>query len=132
VEEGAVKPHEETRVLVVDDEAAVRISLRGYLEDMEYRVSAVASSEEALALLAEASFDVGLIDLRLPGLNGEALALRIHEQAPSMRFLIYTGSAEYEVSEALKAIGVRRERVILKPVSDLSVLVRCIELLLDA
>ncbi len=67
------------QVLVVDDEPGIRQSLTGVLEDEGYGAEAVESAEDCLAALARRSYDVVLLDIWLPGMDGlEALA-RIQE-----------------------------------------------------
>lgn len=57
-------------VLVVDDEARYLRALKATLEGANYRVMAVASGEAALAALEQAAFDLILLDVRMPGLDG--------------------------------------------------------------
>src|SRR5579864_2243924 len=57
-------------VLIVDDELGIRRSLAGVLEDEGYRVEAVASGEACLELLAKRKFDVVMLDIWLPGIDG--------------------------------------------------------------
>lgn len=58
------------QVLVVDDEPGIRESLSGVLEDEGYEVEAVGDGEACLTRLAERSFDVVLLDVWLPGIDG--------------------------------------------------------------
>jgi two-component system nitrogen regulation response regulator NtrX len=57
-------------ILVVDDEAEIRKSLRGVLEDEGYKVSTAESGEACLEALKTRSFDVVLLDIWLPGIDG--------------------------------------------------------------
>jgi len=62
-------------LLVVDDEAGIRESLSSILEDEGYHVEAVGSAEEALERAAAGNFEVVLLDVWLPGIDGlEALS----------------------------------------------------------
>ncbi len=108
-------------VLIVEDEASVRHSLAGFLEDFDFNISIAESSENALEILVEKSFHVAIVDIRLPGMNGDSFILKAHEILPTMRFIIYTGSTEYRLSDVLKAIGLRKEHIFLKPQRDLTV-----------
>jgi FixJ family two-component response regulator len=56
------------------------------------------------------------MDMRLPDMTGEDLVLALHELSPSLKFLVHTGSTDYELPESLKRIGVRPEDVMHKPV----------------
>jgi DNA-binding NtrC family response regulator len=119
--------HSQIRVLVVDDEQSIRRSLVGFLEDYEFNVASASSAEEALEILKKESFHVGVIDLRLPGMSGDALILKAHEIVPTMRFLIHTGSSSFNLPDELKYIGLRQNDVFLKPLSDMTVVVDSIE-----
>ena len=92
----------QTRVLVVDDEPAIRNSLVEFLKDCQFDVSAAGSAEGALDLIARIPIDVALVDIRLPRLDGESLILQAHLLRPHMRFLIHTGSMAYKLSDELK------------------------------
>jgi len=79
-------------VLVVDDEAAARESVKAVLEPRGYRVRASASGEEALRLIAEDPPDVAILDLTMPGMSGFELVTRLRKD-PATRQLpicIYT------------------------------------------
>jgi len=125
---GEAKP---TRVLVVDDEETIRESLLAFLDDCDFSVSAVATAEEALAVIGHTPHDVGIVDLRLPGMSGDAFILRAHKIAPSMRFLLHTGSSNYHLTRDLVQAGLRPEHVFRKPITDLAILVKGIEELLS-
>ena len=59
-------------VLIVDDEAGVRSALSGVLRDEGYQVDAVESGEACLERLTRAAYDVIVLDIWLPGLDGLA------------------------------------------------------------
>lgn len=109
------------RVLVVDDEPSIRNSLVEFLADCQFTVLAADSAESALDLIARYPVDVALVDIRLPKLDGDSLILEAHLLRPGMRFLVHTGSMEYQLSEELKSVGVSPEHVFLKPQVDLRV-----------
>jgi len=111
------------RVLVVDDEPALCISLAAYLEDEGMRVHTAASGEEALALVvAGLRVDACILDMRLPGIDGNQLALELHRRLPGARCLIHTGSSCYHLPQALRRIGIGDQHVFAKPLPDLGVL----------
>ena len=58
------------RILVVDDEPGIRQSLGGVLEDEGYSVASVESGEACLETLAGGEFEVALLDIWLPGMDG--------------------------------------------------------------
>jgi two-component system KDP operon response regulator KdpE len=65
------------RVLVAEDEAPIRWLLAEVLEGEGHIVLAVASGTEALARAAEQAPDLAVLDLNLPGLDGESVAMRL-------------------------------------------------------
>ncbi|MEW5723421.1 MAG: response regulator [Thermodesulfobacteriota bacterium] len=117
------------RVLVVDDDEFVRLNLAAYLEDEGFAAVASTSGEEALHLLAREPMDVAVVDMRLPGLDGNAFILEAHRLQPRIRFLIHTGSIGYTIPEEVRSIGVRPEHVFLKPLADMSLLRAAVEAL---
>ena len=86
-------------ILIVDDEAAIRQSLTGVLEDEGYRVSAVESGEACLETLSKRGFDVLLLDIWLPGIDGlQTLEkLRDVENAPEVVMISGHGTIETAV-----------------------------------
>ncbi len=115
------------RVLVIDDEPAICMSLTAFLEDYGFNASSAESAEEALDLMKNNTYDVCIVDLRLPGISGEDLIIQARERFPKQRHIIYTGSISYNLSEKLQALGMRPEHVFLKPVRVLTLLVKCIK-----
>ena len=67
------------KVLVVDDESSIRESLGGVLEDEGYKASTVESGEGCLDLLKKNHYDVLLLDIWLPGIDGLEVLERIKE-----------------------------------------------------
>ena len=61
---------ENPSVLVVDDEEIMREILESLLTREGYRVTLAASGEEALELAKAASFDIAMVDVMMPGING--------------------------------------------------------------
>jgi CheY-like chemotaxis protein len=116
----------EIKILIVDDEDVVNANLEAFLEDEGFTVFTAASGEAALRLIEREALDVGIIDMRLPGMDGNTLILKAHQKQPLMKFLIHTGSTNYVLPQALLDKGLTKEQVLRKPLSDLSVLPRMI------
>jgi len=119
------------RILIVDDEVTVCNSLSRYLEEFGYHTVTAESAEAALELMAGQEFDLAVVDIRLPGISGDAFISRAHGERPGMRFLIHTGSAEYELPRELRRIGMDNEHVFQKPLPDLDVLRRAVDRILN-
>ncbi len=102
-------------ILVVDDEADIRKSLRGVLEDEGYKVFAAESGEACLDALKTRSFDVVLLDIWLPGIDGlETLEkIKQHEDPPEV--IIISGHGTIET--AVKATKLGAYDFLEKPLS---------------
>jgi DNA-binding response OmpR family regulator len=85
-----------SRILVVDDEAPIRITLERLLRRRGYSVTVAASGEEALALLDQDTFDLVLLDLKLPGISGLEVAGYARTLQPAPAILLLTGHAAPE------------------------------------
>jgi len=100
------------RVLLVDDDASVRIAVSTLLATEGFDVAAVASGEAALAHLAtRAPLDIILLDRSMPGAPGETYVHRLRALAPSLPILMFTGQA---VGPAVAGLV---DCVLLKPVT---------------
>ena len=80
--------HQAKRVLIVDDEPNVRLNFRTTLETEHYDVFEATSAGHALELLAEHSFALVILDLRMPGMDGSELLAKMREngiKVPALR-----------------------------------------------
>ncbi len=77
-------------LLIVDDEEAIRSSIRKYLVLQGYEVATAATGEEALEVLGRQKVTGMLLDVNLPGINGVELVPRILELEPHMAILMLT------------------------------------------
>ncbi len=107
-------------VMIVEDEESVRMNLTAFLEDEGFVVHAVNTAEDALDILSAEKIDAGIIDLRLPGMDGNTLILKAHELQPDMKFVIHTGSMEYMLPRKLLNIGIGPHQVFVKPLLDMN------------
>ena len=82
------------RILVADDEDAVRAYVSRALELHGFEVSVVADGGEALERLDAERFDLLLSDIVMPVMDGIALALKASRDYPDLRILMMTGFAE--------------------------------------
>jgi len=93
------------RILVVDDEAAICVTLDAVLRRQGYAVTTAADGEEALAYLMRRSFDLLLIDLRLPGMDGLELARAAQVCQPATTILFLTGSSDFRGRPVEEQVG---------------------------
>jgi two-component system NtrC family sensor kinase len=90
------------RVLVVDDEASVRVALQRYLEGRGHTVETTASGHDALRRMAGTAFDAVILDMRMPDLSGDQLfdELRRTDPAHAERVIFTTGDLLSEQMQA--------------------------------
>ncbi|MBW3628316.1 MAG: response regulator [Gemmatimonadetes bacterium] len=110
--EAQVAARRSLRVLVVDDEAAIRASLTRYLERRGHAVEQADEGGAALGLLdastGQASFDVIVADLRMPGLDGQRFVAKLRQRSDGLehRVIFITGDAESpDVEQFLRDSG---------------------------
>jgi len=91
------------RILIVDDEKNVRLTLTQALEAEEWETDTAVNGEEALAKLEGEDFDLMLLDLKMPGMDGMEVLRRVAEDRPDVRVIIITAYGTIESAvEAVK------------------------------
>ena len=99
---------ERLRILVVDDEASVRVALQRYFASRGHEIETTASGRDALARLREGTFDAVVVDMRMPDLSGEQLyeELRVKDPAHAERVIFTTGQlVDEQVRNFLASTG---------------------------
>jgi len=92
-------------VLIVEDEAIMRESLRDWLKDRGYEVETAQEGEEALQEIGKRGFGVVVLDLRLPGKNGLELLKEATAQNPKLKGIIITAYPSMETAVEAMKIG---------------------------
>ncbi len=82
---------EGVRVLVVDDEPAIRDLLAEILRDQGLTVDLAGDGPAALAMAGRTSYDLVLLDLNLPGMDGHTCLKRLRSLRPDLRVLVVSG-----------------------------------------
>jgi two-component system OmpR family response regulator len=111
-------------IMIVDDEDSVLKNLTAFYEDEGYRVISFFCSEDALAVLPDTPVDICIVDMRLPGMDGNTFIIAAHLINPAIKFIIHTGSSDYTLPEELKRIGLTKNHIHYKPVPNLSDLLK--------
>jgi two-component system nitrogen regulation response regulator NtrX len=93
------------QVLIVDDEVGIRQSLAGVLEDEGYSTSSVESGEACLQLLTEQQFDVVLLDIWLPGIDGLEVLERISALENPPEIVMISGHGNIETAVRATKLG---------------------------
>jgi DNA-binding NtrC family response regulator len=114
-----------TRVLLVEDHAALRSAMLGALEVAGFEAIWAGDAAEALEVLGERRIDIVVADYYLPGITGLDLLAAIKGAAPGTPLILYWGMTE-ELAEEARDFGVRA--VLEKPVSN----ARLVEVVRDA
>jgi len=110
-------------ILIVDDETIVRESLGDWFRHDRHHVDVVESAREALRLVARKHYDIALVDIKMPGMDGLELQERLVAAEPDLTIILMTAFASVE--SAVKAMKAGAYDYIVKPFDpdDLSMLV---------
>jgi DNA-binding NtrC family response regulator len=93
------------RILLVDDEERFRANLQKMLGAQGLTVSATGSGEEALEELKLNSYDVIVLDIRMPGMNGLATLGEIKKINPEVEVIILSGHASMDAAMEINRLG---------------------------
>jgi two-component system, NtrC family, nitrogen regulation response regulator NtrX len=109
-------------ILIVDDEPGVRTALSGVLRDEGYEVDAVSSGEDCLERVTRQPFDLIVLDVWLPGMDGLATLGRLRDRQVDAQIVLISGHGNIE--SAVRAIKMGAFDFVEKPLSlDKTVLV---------
>lgn len=112
-------PEESKLFLILDDEASIRQSIAAFMEDEGYLVFEAGSGEEALEIVKTTAIQEAVVDIRLPGIDGNTFMIEARKMLPDLKFVIHTGSSDYRLPDEIRALGITPEKVLIKPVKDL-------------
>ncbi len=112
------------QILILDDDVPVRDSLAICFEDEGFVVAQVASAEDALEYLEMHPADLVVVDLRLPGMDGQGFIRAAKDRWIGLKFIVYTGSPEYRIPRDLTDEPDVSNTIFLKPLSEFEPLIR--------
>lgn len=115
------------RVLIVDDERLTRVALSDYLQEKGYDAVAAVDGQEAIRRQREHPFDVCIVDVRMPGIDGIETVTTLSRLAKDTRFIICTGSPQFTLTPPLREVGLEPRYIVYKPVVDMETFVVLIE-----
>jgi two-component system KDP operon response regulator KdpE len=110
------------RILLVDDETAIRRALRPPLLELGFQVVEASRGEEALQLMRAGTFDVVLLDINMPGIGGIETLRRIRAVAPRLPVLMVTVRDAEE--EKVEALDLGADDYVTKPFSTRELIAR--------
>ena len=102
------------RILVVDDDESIRNTMKAILEDEGYIVDSAATGKEAIKKTEETIYNVALLDIRLPDMEGVELLKLIKEGVPRTRKIMVTGYPSMQ--NAVAALNKNADAYLIKPV----------------
>jgi len=108
-----MKEREQARILLIDDDETVRESHEAALKANGYLVDVAANGKEAIAKSKAILYDLALVDLRLPDMDGIELLTTMREAVPKMAKIIITGYPSVE--NAIAAVNRGADAYIVKP-----------------
>jgi DNA-binding NtrC family response regulator len=101
------------RILIVDDDESIRKIWSTILEDEGYIVETAENGKEAIDKSTMTFYNLALIDVRLPDIEGVTLLARFKETVPRMRKIIITGFPS--IKNAIEAVNNKADGYMLKP-----------------
>ena len=102
-------------ILIVDDEEAIRTSLRSILEDEEYEVAVATNGAEALKIYGTDPPDLMILDIWMPEMDGLETLRRVKQFVPTAQVMMMSGHGSIET--AVKAVKLGAYDYIEKPLS---------------
>jgi DNA-binding NtrC family response regulator len=108
-----VLPHKKIKILVVDDELSIRESLSGWLQQDGYQVETAADGPAALARTQDKHYDIMLIDVKMPEMDGLTLLKKLKEVDPDTTIVMMT--AHGDIHDAVEAMKLGAYDYLLKP-----------------
>lgn len=117
------------RLLVVDDDDAVRHSLSAFLDDCGYQVMHVPSVKLALQAIEQASIDLVITDLKMPGEDGLELIRAIQQSCSNVPSIVVSGAGE--MPDVVAALRLGAQDYFIKPLVDLELFEHAIRRVLE-
>jgi two-component system response regulator AtoC len=105
--------NENNRILIIDDDESIRKILSAILEDEGYVVETAENGREAIDKSNAKIYNLALIDVRLPDIEGVVLLTKLRETMPRMRKIIITGFPT--VQNAIQAVNNKADAYMFKP-----------------
>jgi DNA-binding response OmpR family regulator len=107
---------EKKRILVIDDDEVVRNNLKAILELEGYNVDTAVTGKEAVDKSNASFYNLALIDIRLPDMEGTQLLTTMRDTVPRMVKIIVTGYPSQE--NAVEAVNMGADGYVVKPIMD--------------
>ena len=107
--------NEKKNILVVDDDEVIATSFKAILQAEGYSVDTAKTGKEAIEKSKTTFYNLALLDIRLPDMEGTTLLTEIHKTLPKMMKIMVTGYPSLE--NAVAAVNLGADAYVMKPVS---------------
>jgi DNA-binding NtrC family response regulator len=104
------------RILIVDDDETIRTTMKAILEDEGYVVDLASTGEEAIQLTMKTTYNIALLDIRLPDMEGVELLKLMRDSVPKTRKIMVTGYPSMQ--NAIAALNKNADAYLLKPLDN--------------
>lgn len=105
---------EKAKILIVDDDETVRITMKAILQDENYIVETATNGKQAIQMSNEKMYNIALLDIRLPDMEGVELLKLMKEYNPRTRKIMVTGFPTLQ--NAVTAVNKQADAYLFKPV----------------
>jgi len=102
------------RIIIVDDDENIRKTMKTILEDEGYAVDLAATGNEAIEMTQKTAYNIALLDIRLPDMEGVELLKLIKDNVPRTRKIMVTGYPSTQ--NAISALNKNADAYLVKPV----------------
>jgi CheY-like chemotaxis protein len=113
------------KIMLVEDELVVRMSLSDYLEDSGYEVLQMDTPAAALAALDDVPPDLVICDYKMPGMNGKEFLHHMRMEFPAVPVIVFTGMADDALAKELIETGA--SACLFKPLPSLKLLLDAVD-----
>jgi len=102
------------RIIIVDDDENIRKTMKAILEDEGYVVDSAATGNEAIEMTQQTAYNIALLDIRLPDMEGVELLKLIKDNVPKTRKIMVTGYPSMQ--NAISALNMNADAYLIKPI----------------
>jgi DNA-binding NtrC family response regulator len=105
----------QARIILVDDDESIRKTMKTILEDEGYIVDLATTGNEAIEMTQEQNYNIALLDIRLPDMEGVELLKLMKDNVPRTRKIMVTGYPSMQ--NAITALNKKADAYLVKPVN---------------
>lgn len=105
----------QARIIIVDDDENIRKTMKAILEDEGYIVDLATNGKEAIEMTQEKTYNIAILDIRLPDMEGVELLKLIKYNVPKTRKIMVTGYPSMQ--NAISALNKNADAYLVKPVN---------------